>query len=439
MLNFFMILGLVIGTYADLLLLSAPPLVLVGDFASLAITILCLVLVQLGRITRTVNIGINLCIVVYNFTITALVNAFNHVPSEYGMIAMIINTAMGGLAAFLINRWMALVFGLFNFALLTVITFLSSAPYLRGNYPVIALVILAFTMVLYYYRGFVTLLSYRNTMSKIDLERTNDDLRRLMDQAEKINQANRPFVVFGRNTLGLAHDFKNDLAVLASGKELLAMKIDHGLPINMDDLVSLEEGLKRINYRIDIVKYIASTNSESPPEQVKLKDFIDMAIYPFRITEEIRTFIHFHTYVDDDGIAIWGSRYRLLQIIENIVRNSCEAIMEGNLEGRGNVHIRAWQTGERVHIAIEDDGPGMAGCFDCESLDCMDCIHFELGRTTKTTGSGIGMTNVIQGLKVLRGEMQILSKKGQGCRTILSFPSDKAALAGQVHQAHPAG
>lgn len=420
LINLLVISGLLYGIYLDSFELGSHISLNITNALSVLVMVIAFPLALRERITKQQNIAIVHMVVVVNLTITAVVNALDGFPVEYGLLSVLVDLAMAGSATFLVDKRLTLVFGVVTFSLYTFLAYFSNSSFFHLFYPLIAIVILGFTLVMYLYRGFISTLSTKLANIRLDLEDSNLILRRLKEKAEHTNIQNRPFVVFGKNTAGLIHDFKNDLALIMTTQSTIALKLERGLEVQPQDLDGIRRGLELLNERIERVKYVTSAHEDASAEQIDLYTLVERTIYPFQLTEEVKKYVSFHLSYEDPRPVIHARRYIVLQVIENLVRNSCEAIIDQAIAGR--IDIRVSRTATEARVIIQDTGPGISFCFDCKKPNCMDCNVFEIGKTTKPSGSGFGMTNVIQAMRQLDGGIHIESQSDQGTRVEISIP-----------------
>jgi signal transduction histidine kinase len=415
--------GLIYGIYTDTLVLRAHPAIQIGNFLSVLTMVVSYWLTKTKRITRNQQIGVLHAIVVYVNLLTGVVQGLQGYLGDTQMHTVVISMSMVGASAFLVSKQLSLVLGLSTFGFYTFLVVNGSSEYVRIWYPLVSVVILGYIVVMHYYRGIVDDLNTRFIFSKQALEHTNDDLRRMRQKAEMVNLQNRPFVVFGKNTAGLVHDFKNDLSLLAATKSLIEMKLERSLPIQGSDLDGLVKGIEKLQERIERVRYVTSARDDDSWEMIQLGQAVERGLYPFQLTPEVKTSIRFVINAPLDPVYVMGNRYDLLQIIENVVRNSCEAILEDS--GNGSIEITISHNQEQATLEFSDSGPGISFCLDCDKTNCLDCQEFEIGKTTKKTGSGFGMRNVLAGVKAMNGALTIASSAQYGTRMTFTFPLAK--------------
>jgi two-component system NtrC family sensor kinase len=109
----------------------------------------------------------------------------------------------------------------------------------------------------------------------------------------------------------------------------------------------------------------------------------------------------------------------LEQAFLNLALNACQAMPDG-----GQLRIVARpQAGGVVQIAFEDTGVGIPP----EALDRV----FDLYYTTKSEGSGIGLSLVYRTIQLHDGEIEVQSVPGRGTtfRILLRQAGEKPAIA----------
>ena len=109
-------------------------------------------------------------------------------------------------------------------------------------------------------------------------------------------------------------------------------------------------------------------------------------------------------YIDvDDEIYIDGDYDRLKQVLLNIIKNSMEAI-----DNNGNITISYNCKSNKCYIVVEDDGCGM----DEDTLNNIKNLFY----TTKSYGSGIGVSLSNEIIRAHGGKLNYYSELGKGTR-----------------------
>ena len=96
--------------------------------------------------------------------------------------------------------------------------------------------------------------------------------------------------------------------------------------------------------------------------------------------------------------------YTIKLIVQPILENAIYHGME-YADGDGEIHIRAFREGENAVIEVEDNGPGMSD----ETVQQL----LKPGRCSKTKGSGIGLRNVHQRIRLTFGAAYGLSIRSE--------------------------
>ena len=133
-------------------------------------------------------------------------------------------------------------------------------------------------------------------------------------------------------------------------------------------------------------------------------DFIDdyLSIEQVRFGGKLR----FEKHIETDAMDMVVPSMLLQPLIENCIKHG----LSGKVEG-GTIVLRARHEGQMLYLTVEDDGAGISD-----------------ERLSKLTGSGIGVHNVSERLKVLFGDeglFRIESEQGRGTRVEIQVPETR--------------
>ncbi len=110
------------------------------------------------------------------------------------------------------------------------------------------------------------------------------------------------------------------------------------------------------------------------------------------------------------GKKVYADPAHVRQILINLVKNALEAV------GReGTVRILLREEGERLSLAVKDDGPGIPK----ENLKRL----FEPFFTTKITGTGLGLPITRALVEANKGKIHVESRPGEGTIFKVSLPA----------------
>ena len=121
-----------------------------------------------------------------------------------------------------------------------------------------------------------------------------------------------------------------------------------------------------------------------------------------------------------DDLAVYGRRVELVQVLLNILINSCQAMADGG----GTIRISANQDqgAEGVGITISDTGAGISG----ENIRQVFEPFFSTKGTADTAdhiGTGLGLAICRDIVTAHGGSIEVESAEGQGARFKIFLPS----------------
>ena len=120
-------------------------------------------------------------------------------------------------------------------------------------------------------------------------------------------------------------------------------------------------------------------------------------------------YIHFETPASD--LCLYVDRTQIEQVLINLLKNACEAC---DRRTEKEIKIKIVSTTINKAITISDNGEGILP-------DVMDKIFVPFF-TTKTSGSGIGLSLCKQIMTLHDGSINVKSESGKGSCFILTFP-----------------
>lgn len=234
-----------------------------------------------------------------------------------------------------------------------------------------------------------------------------------------------PFAEFGRNSAGIVHDFKNDAALFSALTSVTRQSL--GEPIDQNLVSRLEHVTQRLSDRIQLILTATSVYSRSSEdlgqEQQQFFDLhhtVQASIYPFSASLIFRTVLEVHPLNTLRGTTVRGRPDLLIAILENLIRNSCEAALEHAAPDAPLVTVHAPSSRE---VIVEDNGKGLPFCQNgCVHENCLFCPQIRLGVTTKEQGSGLGMHRIAQAAERLGVEVTIKSQRNKGIIATVRIP-----------------
>lgn len=187
-----------------------------------------------------------------------------------------------------------------------------------------------------------------------ELKRQETRLERKNDRLERVGET-------------IAHDLRNPLNV-AQGRLELAMESD----APDEHLAEIETAHERMDAIIGKLLAMAREEAADPDGRVELRQVASDA---WRTVETGDATLELAC----DDAAVLADGDELASLFENLFRNSVE-------HGGDGVTVRVGELDDGAGFYVEDDGAGLPD-------DGRDCL-FESGYTTRTGGTGVGLTVV---------------------------------------------
>lgn len=244
-----------------------------------------------------------------------------------------------------------------------------------------------------------------------------DDIRRLNIQRRRLRQRleeERAFVEYGKQAAALVHDLKGDLSMVKLGAQMLHSRVPEN---GRSWLEAVDTGVKRLEEHIGLILYATGRREDVRVEDISLLRLIDASVYMFQVDREVKRSVRF--VVDQNGDCIVRAhRYLLLQIVENTVKNSVEAMRD-----QENATVTITLRGSVLSIA--NNGPAVEQCRSVPAgSNCLKHVDFRIGESSKETGSGVGMPTIIAACERLGVSVALYSEEGN-VRTVV----DMSAIA----------
>jgi signal transduction histidine kinase len=217
--------------------------------------------------------------------------------------------------------------------------------------------------------------------------------------------------VLGEMAAGIAHEFRNALAVIQGHARLQSRAV------TADAGRKHAEAIERETARLlrvvgDFLRYARPTTPDL--QELDLGRLVEEAAADFRAEadpERVRVTV--------EGIfpALWADETLLKQALLNLLRNAAESTRGEPAAAPRAIVVRGRDAaGERglVGIEVEDDGPG---------IPAEDRPHiFTPFYTTKDEGTGLGLPLVQKVAALHDGSVEALPRPGGGTRMVLLLP-----------------
>ncbi|MDX2093716.1 MAG: ATP-binding protein [Kofleriaceae bacterium] len=212
--------------------------------------------------------------------------------------------------------------------------------------------------------------------------------------------------VVGRLAAGVAHDFNNLLTAIGTSVHLLRSRTDG------DDARELLATITEATDRAGALTSQLLAFSRNQPVDSRVHELRTVLRDAWRLVRRvISSDIELVLDLDDDLPLVRIDNGQLTQVLLNLVVNARDALPGSG--GRIDVKARRLQNG--AEIRVEDDGRGM----DRATLARASEPFF----TTKSTGTGLGLSTVKNIVTAAGGTLTLTSQIGVGTTVVVTLPA----------------
>ena len=166
---------------------------------------------------------------------------------------------------------------------------------------------------------------------------------------------------------------------------------------NLERLEIIKSQVERMRHLLDDFRSL----SRRQKFNFQAMEVIALAREVLAVEAETSTALKVRIETDFPAGEVWilADGEKLTQVLMNLCRNGIEAMPEG-----GVLTVKLWEKEDRVFFLIRDTGPGFS-----DELDL-----FEPFVTTKSEGTGLGLSVVRQILAAHDGQIECSCTKGEG-------------------------
>ncbi len=255
---------------------------------------------------------------------------------------------------------------------------------------------------------YAALHSYAQNLEAMVEERTCE----LRSAQEQLIQSEK-LAALGRLAAGIAHEVNNPLQPILNTLEVAIEDIGNSQPVDPQSLRIAEQEVQRIK---GIVARLLDFSRPSTGEMipVSLPALVDEVVL---LTQKQLERMHIRVFRSLREVPpIYGTPAQLKQVLLNLVLNAAQSMAEG-----GDLTIEVYPEGQGVVLAVSDTGTGI----DDESVNRI----FEPFYSTKSDGTGLGLSvtyGIVQGHG---GTIRVHSEVGEGSQFTVWLPCERPASA----------
>jgi signal transduction histidine kinase len=223
-----------------------------------------------------------------------------------------------------------------------------------------------------------------------------------------------------RMVADIAHELRTPLTNL--GAQVEAME-DGLLPANAGTLSSLREETGLLARLVDDLQDLALAEAGQlrlDLSRVSVEETARAAIAALRPSAAAAA-VELESEIEANLPPARADRERLAQILRNLLANAITHSPRG-----GAVRLAARRDGERLEIAVSDDGPGIAPEHRERIFDRF--YRVDPSRSRATGGAGLGLAIVRQLARAQGGDARAESEPGRGARFIVTLPAGESRV-----------
>ncbi|HOV62293.1 MAG TPA: ATP-binding protein [Spirochaetia bacterium] len=216
---------------------------------------------------------------------------------------------------------------------------------------------------------------------------------------------------------GVAHEIKNPLGSIGIHIQLIQKALRHEKKINKE---SIEHYLDVMNEEVErlnaiIVDFLFAVRPMNAEPTIQSLNGIVQELIEFVSPELEEAGIRLKLELNEELPRLLLDDKYVKQALLNLIKNSIAAMPDGGL-----LTIKTGIDGPYVYVEVNDTGIGIPE----ENMGKI----FEPYFTTKSFGSGLGLTVVYKIVKEHGGDITVKSKEGSGSSFILHFPIPQEEL-----------
>jgi two-component system sensor histidine kinase HydH len=240
------------------------------------------------------------------------------------------------------------------------------------------------------------------------------DLREIKRLEEEVRRSEK-LAAIGKLAAGVAHEIRNPLSSIRGFSQFLR----HALTERPKEQEYAEVMVKEVD-RINKVVTDLLTFSRPMAAELAPSDLRELMEHVVRLVQadaqESGVEIHMNVALERSDFPLDSNQ--ITQALLNLMLNGLQASESG---GRIEIGAATSKTGSRLHIWVEDDGPGIP---EEQMRNIFDPFF-----TTREEGSGLGLAIVHTIVENHRGEVRVKSPapgRNRGSRFTISLPIEDA-------------
>jgi len=253
-----------------------------------------------------------------------------------------------------------------------------------------------------------------------EMQRHGLVLKRLLEEREEIIRHLTLFnktAGMGALVASLAHELNQPLTVIQTNAGMIELVLnDHEAKLNKDTRIDKAlTGLRTANQRAATIITTLRNLFGQGRKEMSVFDFNELVRDVLLLCQPAlqKQGVDVQVQLHPQTLTLRGDKTQLQQVVLNLINNASEAFAPA-FAGVKKVTIQTELVNEQIALTVADNGSGIA--------PEAEAVVFELLRTTKETGMGIGLWLSKTILDAHQGKISFISRLNDGTRFVVTLP-----------------
>ena len=251
-----------------------------------------------------------------------------------------------------------------------------------------------------------------------------EEIKKQEKQQQLLSQKSK-LESMGTLAAGIAHEINQPLGGISMGLDNLLMRIqdnNYNEEYLKEKLNSLFENVERIKKIIDHIRYFSRTQKPVTFSTVNINDVVKSALFMVSAQYENHG-VTIETSLDENLPNITADKYKLEQVLLNLLSNAKDALQEKEKKSNDNTYwkkikVSTSKDEQNVYLSVWDNGTGIP-------QKVVEKI-FDPFFTTKSEdkGTGLGLSISYGFIKDILGDIRVESEPNEYTLFEITIPKD---------------
>lgn len=254
-------------------------------------------------------------------------------------------------------------------------------------------------------------------------QRVKEELEAREKQRELLIQKSK-LESIGELAAGMAHEINQPLLGISMGLDNILFKIHSG-ELKKDYIIKkfdyIFNDIDRIKSIIEHVRIFSRDQDLSYNEKINIAEVIENSLSLINRQYNNHN-IQIKTHCSNESLFTIGNKFRLEQVVLNLLSNSKAAVDERDKAGTNSqyqkeIEVFCEKRNDTILITVKDNGTGI----NQKNIDLIFDPFFSTKEAHKGTGLGLSITYGI--IQEMKGNIQVESTEMEGTRVIIELPA----------------